>query len=90
MGRSRWTFLANEIGAPFPEIKSFAAYVGGCPITLGWHVSIGFALGINGSRRIRLEILCFTFLIEKGVVTKLIPRKPRTYERGHPGYRTTR
>jgi 5-dehydro-2-deoxygluconokinase len=31
MGRSSIDLYANEVGAPFTEIKSFAAYVGGCP-----------------------------------------------------------
>jgi 5-dehydro-2-deoxygluconokinase len=31
MGRSSIDLYANEVGAPFIEIKSFAAYVGGCP-----------------------------------------------------------
>jgi 5-dehydro-2-deoxygluconokinase len=31
VGRSSIDLYANEVGAPFTEIKSFAAYVGGCP-----------------------------------------------------------
>ncbi|MBA3256074.1 MAG: 5-dehydro-2-deoxygluconokinase, partial [Pyrinomonadaceae bacterium] len=31
MGRSSIDLYANDIGAPFHEIKNFAAYVGGCP-----------------------------------------------------------
>jgi 5-dehydro-2-deoxygluconokinase len=34
MGRSSIDLYANEIGAPFTEIKSFAAYVGGCPTNI--------------------------------------------------------
>src|SRR4026207_2255980 len=34
MGRSSIDLYANDIGAPFPEIKTFAAYVGGCPTTI--------------------------------------------------------
>ena len=34
MGRSSIDLYANDIGAPFPEIKSFAAYVGGCPTNI--------------------------------------------------------
>ena len=31
MGRSSIDLYSNDIGAPFEEITSFAAYVGGCP-----------------------------------------------------------
>ena len=31
MGRACLDLYANEIGVPFPEIKTFSAYVGGCP-----------------------------------------------------------
>ncbi|HEX8338049.1 MAG TPA: 5-dehydro-2-deoxygluconokinase [Pyrinomonadaceae bacterium] len=34
VGRSSIDLYANEVGAPFPEIKSFAAYVGGCPTNI--------------------------------------------------------
>ena len=34
MGRSSIDLYANDIGAPFHEIKSFAAYVGGCPTNI--------------------------------------------------------
>ena len=34
MGRSSIDLYANEIGAPFEEIKSFAAYVGGSPTNI--------------------------------------------------------
>ena len=34
MGRSSIDLYANEIGAPFHEIKNFAAYVGGCPTNI--------------------------------------------------------
>src|SRR4051812_5217234 len=34
VGRSSLDLYANEIGAPFTEIKSFAAYVGGCPTNI--------------------------------------------------------
>jgi len=34
MGRSSIDLYSNDIGAPFPEIKSFAAYVGGCPTNI--------------------------------------------------------
>lgn len=34
IGRSSIDLYANEIGAPFVDIKSFAAYVGGCPTNI--------------------------------------------------------
>jgi 5-dehydro-2-deoxygluconokinase len=39
MGRSSIDLYSNDIGAPFEEITSFAAYVGGCPtnISVGTH-----------------------------------------------------
>ncbi len=78
MGRSSIDLYANEIGAPFPEIKSFAAYVGGCPT----NISVG-------TRRLGLRSALLTavgedpvgdfilhFLEQEGVVHKFIPRKP--------------
>ncbi len=35
VGRSSIDLYANEVGAPFTDIKSFAAYVGGCPTNIG-------------------------------------------------------
>src|SRR5207245_6846762 len=34
MGRSSIYLYSNDIGAPFVEITSFAAYVGGCPTNI--------------------------------------------------------
>src|SRR2546425_10876055 len=34
MGRSSIDLYANDIGAPFHEIKNFASYVGGCPTNI--------------------------------------------------------
>ena len=78
MGRSSIDLYANEIGAPFPDIKSFAAYVGGCPT----NISVG-------TRRLGLRSTLLTaigedpvgdfilnFLEREGVVTSFIPRKP--------------
>src|SRR4029450_8765281 len=77
MGRSSIDLYANDIGAPFPEIKSFAAYVGGCPT----NISVG-------TRRLGLRSALLTavgedpvgdfilsFLEKEGVVTRFIPRK---------------
>lgn len=78
MGRSSIDLYANEIGAPFPEIKNFAAYVGGCPT----NISVG-------TRRLGMRSVLLTavgedpvgdfllnFLEQEGVVHKFIPRKP--------------
>lgn len=78
MGRSSIDLYANEVGAPFTEIKSFAAYVGGCPT----NISVG-------TRRLGLRVAALTavgqdpvgdfilnFLEREGVVTRFIPRKP--------------
>jgi 5-dehydro-2-deoxygluconokinase len=35
MGRSSIDLYSNDVGAPFEEITSFAAYVGGCPLNIG-------------------------------------------------------
>ena len=78
MGRSLIDLYSNDIGAPFPEIKSFAAYVGGCPA----NISVG-------ARRLGLRSALLTavgqdpvgdfilhFLEREGVVTEFIQRKP--------------
>ena len=78
MGRSSIDLYANDIGAPFHEIKSFAAYVGGCPT----NISVG-------TRRLGLRSILLTavgpdpvgdfllhFLEQEGVTTNFIPRKP--------------
>lgn len=77
MGRSSIDLYANDIGAPFPEIKSFAAYVGGCPT----NISVG-------TRRLGLRSVLLTavgedpvgdfllhFLEKEGVNKDFIPRK---------------
>ncbi len=78
MGRSSIDLYSNDVGAPFAEIKSFAAYVGGCPT----NISVG-------TRRLGLRSALLTavgqdpvgdfvlrFLDEEGVETRFIPRKP--------------
>ncbi len=77
MGRSSIDLYANDIGAPFHDIKNFAAYVGGCPT----NISVG-------TRRLGLRSVLLTavgedpvgdfvlrFLEQEGVVTDFIPRK---------------
>jgi len=78
MGRSSIDLYANEIGAPFQEIKSFAAFVGGSPT----NISVG-------ARRLGLKTSLLTglgedpvgdfilhFLNKEGVETQYIVRKP--------------
>src|SRR5438477_4417301 len=78
MGRSSIDLYSNDIGAPFEEITSFAAYVGGCPT----NISVG-------TRRLGLRSALLTavgddqvgnfilhFLQREGVETGFIPRKP--------------
>src|SRR5947209_14478897 len=77
MGRSSIDLYANDIGAPFHEIKNFAAYVGGCPT----NISVG-------TRRLGLRSVLLTavgddqvgnfilhFLQREDVETQFIPRK---------------
>ena len=78
MGRSSIDLYANEVGAAFVDIKSFAAYVGGSPTNIA-----------VGSQRLNLKTALLTavgadpvgdfilhFLEQEGVETCYIPRKP--------------
>ncbi len=78
MGRSSIDLYANDVGAPFEQIRSFAAYVGGSPL----NISVG-------ARRLGLTTALLTavgedpvgdfilhFLRGEGVDTRYIPRKP--------------
>jgi 5-dehydro-2-deoxygluconokinase len=78
MGRSSIDLYSNDVGAPFVDIKSFAAYVGGSPT----NISVG-------GRRLGLKTLLLTavgqdpvgdfilnFLNQEGVETRHVPRKP--------------
>src|SRR6185436_17059641 len=78
MGRSSIDLYANEVGAPFPEIKSFAAYVGGSPTNiavgaqrLGLRTAVLTAVGEDP-----VGDFILNFLTQEGVETKFIPRKP--------------
>lgn len=77
MGRSSIDLYANDIGAPFSEIKNFAAYVGGCPTNisvgtsrLGLHAVLLTAVGQDPVGDFVLH-----FLEQEGVVNNFIPRK---------------
>ena len=78
MGRSSIDLYANDVGAPFVDIQSFAAYVGGSPTNIA-----------VGTRRLGLRSALLTavgadpvgdfilhFLNGEGVETRYIPRKP--------------
>src|SRR3989440_1748960 len=77
MGRSSIDLYSNDIGAPFEEITSFAAYVGGCPT----NISVG-------TRRLGLRPALLTavgddpvghfilhFFQREGIETQFIPRQ---------------
>jgi 5-dehydro-2-deoxygluconokinase len=78
IGRSSIDLYSNDIGAPFEEITSFAAYVGGCPL----NISVGARrLGLNAALLTALgedQVGNFIlhFLRNEGVETQFIPRKP--------------
>lgn len=77
MGRSSIDLYSNDVGAPFEQITSFAAYVGGSPLNMG-----------VGAQRLGLKTALLTavgedpvgdfilnFLNNEGVETQFIPRK---------------
>ena len=78
MGRSSIDLYSNDIGAPFTEITSFGAFVGGCPT----NISVGTRrLGLRSALLTALgEDLVGDFILkflnEEGVETKFIPHKP--------------
>lgn len=80
MGRSSIDLYANDVGAPFVDIKSFAAYVGGSPTNIA-----------VGARRLGLKAAVITavgedpvgdfilkFLKEEKVDAAYVSRKPGT------------
>ena len=78
MGRSSIDLYANDIGAPFHEIKSFAAYVGGCPtnIAVGTH-RLGLRSAVlTGVGQDPVADFLLHFLNEEGVATSFIKHKP--------------
>lgn len=78
MGRSSIDLYAREIGAPFTEIESFAAFVGGSPTNiavgatrLGLRACLLTAVGDDP-----VGDFVLAFLEREGVATGAIPRKP--------------
>jgi 5-dehydro-2-deoxygluconokinase len=77
MGRSCIDLYSNDIGARFPDIKNFAAYVGGCPTNisvgtrrLGLRSAVLTAVGCDPVGEFVLQ-----FLNNEGVETKFVPHK---------------
>lgn len=82
VGRATIDFYSNDVGKPFPQIESFAAYVGGSPTNicvgatrLGLQTAILAGLGADPVGDFILE-----FLQKEGIDTQFVQRKP--------GYRT--
>jgi 5-dehydro-2-deoxygluconokinase len=78
MGRSSIDLYANDVGSPFPEITSFAAYVGGSPTNicvgarrLGLNTALLTAVGADP-----VGDFILAFLEKELVPTEYIPRKP--------------
>ncbi|MEX2542137.1 MAG: 5-dehydro-2-deoxygluconokinase [Trueperaceae bacterium] len=78
IGRSSIDLYANEIGRPFEEIESFAAYVGGSPTNiavaarrLGLNVALLTAVGDD-----KVGSFILRFLADEGVDTSFVARKP--------------
>lgn len=79
MGRSSIDLYSNDPGAPFVEIRSFAAYVGGSPTNiavgaqrLGLKTALLTAVGTDPVGEFILN-----YLKSEGVQTKYIPKKPK-------------
>lgn len=77
MGRSSIDLYANDIGAPFEEITSFAAYVGGSPTNIAVGANrLGLRTGLLtavGEDKVGDFILAF--LRREGVDVGFLPRK---------------
>ena len=78
IGRSSLDLYANDIGAAFPDIKSFGAFVGGCPTNisvgvqrLGLQAALLTAIGEDPVGEFLLK-----FLKEEGVDVQFISHKP--------------
>lgn len=78
VGRATIDFYSNEVGAPFVDIKSFAAYVGGSPTNicvgarrLGLKTALLTALGADP-----VGDFILNFLQQEGIETRFINRKP--------------
>lgn len=78
MGRSSIDLYSNDVGAPFVDIKSFAAYVGGSPTNIsvgGRRLGLKTAL-LTGLGEDPVGDFLLDFLDKEGVETRFIQRKP--------------
>src|SRR4051812_28896121 len=78
MGRSSIDLYSNDVGAPFPEITSFAAYVGGSPTNIsvgGRRLGLRTAL-LTGVGEDPVGDFVLRFLEAEGVETRWVVRKP--------------
>jgi 5-dehydro-2-deoxygluconokinase len=78
VGRSSIDLYANEVGAPFTEIKSFAAYVGGSPTNISVaarRLGLRTAL-LNAVGEDLVGDFVTSFLEKEGVETRFGVRKP--------------
>jgi sugar/nucleoside kinase (ribokinase family) len=78
MGRSCIDLYSNDVGAPFIDVTSFGAYVGGCPTNisvgtrrLGCRSALLTAVGED-----KVGDFILHFLQNEGVETRFTPRKP--------------
>jgi len=78
MGRSSIDLYSNDIGSPFADITSFAAYVGGSPTNIsvgGRRLGLKTAL-LTGLGEDPVGDFILKFLQEEAVETRFIRRKP--------------
>jgi 5-dehydro-2-deoxygluconokinase len=80
MGRSSIDLYAHDIGRPITEVRSFDAYVGGCPTNvavgtrrLGLRSALLTAVGDD-----QVGDFVIAFLDREGIETRFIPRKAGT------------
>lgn len=78
MGRSSIDLYSNDVGAPFPEIENFAAYVGGSPTNIAVGASrLGLRSALlTGVGEDPVGDFVLRFLEENGVETAYVVRKP--------------
>ena len=78
MGRSSIDLYSNDVGTPFVDITSFAAYVGGSPTNVsvgGRRLGLKTAL-LTGLGEDPVGEFILKFLNDEGVETRFISRKP--------------
>lgn len=78
MGRSSIDLYSNDVGAPFVDIKSFAAYVGGSPTNIsvgGRRLGLKTAL-LTGLGEDPVGDFILDFVQKEGVDTRFVVRKP--------------